>query len=143
VTVNDIASDLVERHQPMVLRMLSTSNAVSGTASLEVAVIPFPERLVFQANETIAAARLDGRDPRERVEAGLLKLSAQVGEIAKQRGVISPPFAPATYPPDVRLDPAVLLSTLERVLAARAPVEVRAVTSHDTYTTGPVMVTFR
>jgi uncharacterized protein (DUF3084 family) len=143
VTVNDIAADLFERHEPMVVRMLSTSNTVSGTPSLQVSVISFPNRLVFRANEAIATAKIDGRDSREQVESGLLKLIAEVGAIAKKHGVISPAFGPASSPPDIRLDPAVLSATMERVQAKRAPVEVVAVATADTLTIGPVLVAFK
>jgi uncharacterized protein (DUF3084 family) len=143
VTINDIAGDLFERREPMVVRMLSTSNTVSGAPSLEVSVIPFPNRLVFHAADAIAAEKIDGRGSREQVESGLLKLVADVGAIAKSRGVISPAFGPATSPPDIRLDPAELLTMLERVQARKAPVEVRATATADTYTIGPVLITLR
>src|SRR5207253_4962130 len=96
---------------------------------------------VFRAGETIAARRLDGRAEREQIEAGLLGLTAEIAAAAKRRGVISPPFAPASGPPDIRLDPAVLLETLDRVQAGQVPVEVRGVAVADAYTLGPGAVT--
>ena len=143
VTVNDIANDLFERRELMVVRMFSTSNTVSGAPSLEVSVITFPNRLVFRTGEAIVTATIDGRGSREQVESGLLKLVAGVGAIAKTRGVISPAFGPASSPPDIRLDPALLLATLERVQARKAPVEVLAAATADTYTIGPVLITFK
>ena len=49
----------------------------------------------------------------------------------------------ATSPPDVRLDPAVLLATLDHVQGQRRPVDVQVVALADTYTIGPVVLTFR
>ncbi len=142
LTVDDVAQDISERHQPMVVRMIATENTVRGEP-LQATVIGFPHNLVFKEGETIATRRLDGRGDRQQVETGLLELLAEVAAAAKKRGVISPPFALSSSPPDVRLDPSVLLTTLERVQAKRGPVEVQAVASADTYTVGPVIVTFR
>jgi uncharacterized protein (DUF3084 family) len=142
LTMEDVAQDIIERHEPMVVRTIATENTVRGEP-LQATVIGFPNVLVFKAGETIAARRFDGKGSRQQVEAGLLELTAQVGALAKQRGVISPAFALVSAPPDVRLDPAVLLNTLERVQTVRGPVEVRAVVPADTYTIGPVIVTFR
>jgi uncharacterized protein (DUF3084 family) len=142
LSMEDVAQDIIERHEPMVVRMIATENTVRGEP-LQATVIGFPNIVVFKAGQTIAAKAFDGKGSRQQVEAGLLELTAQVGAIAKQRGVISPAFGLVSGPPDIRLDPAVLLSTLERVQAVRAPVEIRAVVSADTYTIGPVIVTFR
>jgi uncharacterized protein (DUF3084 family) len=142
LTMEDVAQDIIERHEPMVVRMLATENTVSGEP-LRATVIGFPNILVFKSGETIASRSFDGKGSRADIEAGLLELITRVGAIAKQRGVISPAFAPASGPPDVRLDPAVLVGTLERVQTTRGPIEVRAVVSTDTYTVGPVIVTFR
>ena len=142
LTVEDVAQDIIERHEPMVVRMIATENTVRGEP-LQATVIGFPDRLVFKAGETIAAKSVDGKGSRQQVETGLLELTGQVGAVAKQRGVISPAFALVSGPPDVRLDPAVLLSMIERVEAVRGPVEIRAVVSSDTHTIGPVIVTFR
>jgi len=142
LTVDDVAQDISERHEPMVVRMIATENTARGEP-LQATVIGFPNRLVFKAGETIATKRIDGRTARDQIEGSLLELSALVGAVAKQRGVISPPFGLSSDPPDVRLDPAVLLTTLERVQANRGPVDVRAITSTDTATIGPVIVTFR
>jgi len=142
LTPDDVAQDISERHEPMVVRMIATENTVRGEP-LRATVIGFPNMLVFKDGETIATKRIDGSGSREGIEGSLLELSAQVGTAAKQRGVISPPFAPATSPPDVRLDPAVLLTTLERIQARRSSIEVKAVAQGDTSTIGPVLVTFR
>ncbi len=142
LTIEDVAQDIIERHEPMVVRMIATENTVRGEP-LRATVIGFPNLLVFRAGETIASRRFDGKETRAQAEAGLLELTGQVGLIAKQRGVISPAFAPATSPPDIRLDPTVLLSTLERVQTTRSPVEIHAAALTDTYTIGPVIVTFR
>jgi len=142
VTIADVAQDIVERHASMVVRMIATQNTVRGQP-LEATVIGFPNRLVFSEGETIAERRLDGAASRRQVEAGLLDLSARVAATAKSRGVISPPFALATSPPDVRLDPAVLLATLDRVQGHRGALDIRVVALADTYTIGPVVLTFR
>ena len=142
LTPDDVAQDISERHEPMVVRMIATENTVRGEP-LRATVIGFPNMLVFKDGETIATKRIDGSGSREGIEGSLLELSAQVGTVAKQRGVISPPFAPATSSPDVRLDPAVLLTTLERIQARRSSIEVKAVAQGDTSTIGPVLVTFR
>ncbi len=142
LTPDDVAQDISERHEPMVVRMIATENTARGEP-LRATVIGFPNALVFKEGETIAAKRIDGSGSRERIEDSLLELSAQVGTVAKQRGVISPPFAPASSPPDVRLDPAVLLTMLERIQARRGSIEVQAVAQGDTHTIGPVFLTFR
>ncbi len=142
LTIEDVAQDIIERHEPMVVRMIATENTVRGEP-LRATVIGFPNVPVFKAGDTIASRSFDGKGTREQVEAGLLELTAQVVVIAKQRGVISPAFAPISSPPDVRLDPTVLLGTLERVQTTRGPVGVHAVASGDAYTIGPVIVTFR
>jgi len=142
LTVGDVAQDVVERHQVMILRMIAVENTVRG-GPLVATVIGFPDLLVFGDGETIVTRKLDGRATPQQIEAGLLGLTEQVAKVAKERGIISPPFALATDPPDVRLDPAILLQTLERVTASRIPVDVEAVASADTYTIGPVMLTFR
>ncbi len=142
LTVDDVAQDVAERREPMVVRMIATENTVRGEP-LQATVIGFPNSLVFRGGETIASRQLDGRGDRAQIESALLELTAEVAATAKKRGVISPPFARASSPPDVRLDPAVLLATLERVAASRAPVEVGAVAMADTFTIGPVVVTFR
>ena len=142
LTIPDVAQDIVERHTSMVVRMIATQNTVRGQP-LEATVIGFPNRLVFSEGETIAVRRLDGAASRQQVEAGLLELTARVAATAKARGVISPPFALATSPPDVRLDPAVLLATLDHVQGQRRPVDVQVVALADTYTIGPAVLTFR
>jgi uncharacterized protein (DUF3084 family) len=142
LAVEDVAQDIIERHEPMVVRMIATENTVRGEP-LQATVIGFPNVPVFKAGETIGTKAFDGKGSREQIEAGLLELTARVAAVAKQRGIISPAFAPTSSPPDVRLDPAVLLSTLERVQTMRRPVEVSALVSADTYTIGPVNVVFR
>lgn len=142
LTADVIARDIAERGQPMVVRMIASENTVRGLP-VEATVLVFPNVLVFKEGETIAAQRLDGRAGRPQVEAGLLELGAKVAVVSKRRGIISPPFALVGSPPDVRIDPAIFLQTLDRVKAAGAPVDVRAVALVDTYTVGPVLVTFR
>ena len=142
LTADDVAQDVSERHEPMVVRMIATENTARGEP-LRATVIGFPNRLVFKASEPIATMRVDGGAPRSSIEAALLELTTQVGAVARERGVISPAFAPVTSPPDVRLDPAVLLATLERVEARKAAVQIEAMVQNDTYTIGPVSVAFR
>lgn len=142
LTADVIAQDIAERHQAMVVRMIASENTVRGLP-VEATVLVFPNVVVFKEGETIAAQRLDGRADRRQVESGLLELGAKVAVVSKRKGVISPPFALVGSPPDVRIDPAIFLQTLDRVKAAGGPVEVRAVALVDTYTIGPVLVTFR
>jgi len=142
LTVGDVAQDVIERHQVMVVRMIAVENTVRG-GPLVATVIGFPNMLVFGEGQTIVSRRLDGHATPQQIEAGLLGLTEEVAKVAKERGIISPPFALATGPPDVRLEPAILLQTLERVEARRTPVDVQAVALVDTYTIGPVMLTFR
>jgi uncharacterized protein (DUF3084 family) len=142
LTAADVAQDIIERHQPMVVRMIATQNSVRGEP-LQATVIEFPNSLVFRAGETIATKRLDGRRSRATIESALLDLSSQVAAVSKQRGVVSPPFALSTGPPDIRLDPGVLIQTVDRAAAAHATVDVRAVALADTYTIGPIALTFQ
>ena len=142
LTAADVAQDIIERHEPMVVRMIATQNSVRGEP-LQATVIDFPNSLVFRGGETIATKRLDGRSSRATIESALLELSSQVAALAKQRGVVSPPFALSTGPPDIRLDPAVLIQTVDRIQAARGSVVVQAVALAETYTIGPVALTFQ
>ena len=142
LTAADVAQDIIERHEPMVVRMIATQNSVRGEP-LQATVIDFPNSLVFRGGETIATKRLDGRSSRATIESALLELSSQVAALAKQRGVVSPPFALSTGPPDIRLDPAVLIQTVDRIQAARGSVVVRAVALAETSTIGPVALTFQ
>ncbi len=142
LTADTVARDIAERGEPMVVRMIASENTVRGLP-VRASVIVFPNVLVFKEGQTLAARRIDGRDSRAQVEAGLLDLATQAAAAARRQGIISPPFALASSPPDVRIDPAIFLETLDRIKAARAPLEVRAVALVDTYTTGPVLVTFR
>ncbi len=141
-TAEAVAQDVAERAQPMIVRMIASENTVRGLP-LRATVIVFPNVLVFKAGETIASRRLDGRGTRAQVEAGLLDLGTQVAITAKRRGIISPPFALASSPPDIRIDPVVFLQTLDRVQASQVAVDVRAMAQADTYTIGPVQLTFR
>jgi uncharacterized protein (DUF3084 family) len=141
-TANLIAQDIAERAQPMIVRMIASENTVRGLP-LRATVIVFSNVLVFRAGETIADRRLDGRGTRAQVEAGLLDLGTEVAIAAKSRGIISPPFALASSPPDIRIDPVVFLQTLDRVQASQVAVDVKAQALTDTYTIGPVQLTFR
>lgn len=142
LTVEAVAQDIAKRAQPMVIRMIATENTVRGLP-LRATLIMFPNVLVFKEGQAIATRRLDGRQTREQIEAGLLDLGTEVAAIAKRDGIISPAFALAGSPPDVRIDPAVFLQTLDRVKANRAPLDVRAVALVDTHTIGPVQLAFR
>lgn len=141
-TAEAVAQDIAERGQPMIVRMIAGENTVRGLP-LRATIIVFPNVLVFRAGETIASRRLDGRRTRAQVEAGLLDLATQVAITARRRGIISPPFALASSPPDVRIDPVIFLQTLDRVLASRVAVDVRAMAQADANTVGPVQLTFR
>lgn len=142
LTADRIAQDIAERHEPMVVRMIAVQNTVRGLP-VQATVIVFPNVLVFQEGQTIATRRIDGQQSRTQVEAALLDLGTAVAIAAKRKGIISPPFAPISSPPDVRIDPAIFLQTLDRVTAARGVVDVRAVALVGAYTIGPVQVTFR
>lgn len=142
LTPDVVAQDVAERRQPMVVRMIAGENTVRGLP-VTATVLIFPNALVFRESETIAARRIDGRLPRNQVEAGLLELAGAAAATARGKGVLAPPFAPVSGPPDVRVDPTIFLETLDRIRAAHAAVEVRVTALVDAYTTGPVVVTFR
>jgi uncharacterized protein (DUF3084 family) len=141
LTVDAVAQDIAERNEPMVIRMIATENTVRGLP-FEAGILVFPNVLVFTGGEAIASRALSGREGAG-IEAGLLDLAASVAQAAKSKGIISPPFALASSPPDVRIDPAIFLQTLDRIKAGGAAVNVRAVALVDTYTVGPVQVAFR
>ena len=141
LTVDAVAQDIAERNEPMVIRMIAAENTVRGLP-FEAGILVFPNVLVFKGGETIASRALSGRDGAG-IEAGLLDLAASVAQAAKGKGIISPPFALASSPPDVRIDPAVFLETLDRIKAGGGAVNVRAVALIDAYTVGPVQVAFR
>ena len=141
LTVDAVAQDIAERNEPMVIRMIATENTVRGLP-FDAGILVFPNVLVFTGGETIASRALSGREGAG-IEAGLLDLAASVAQAAKSKGIISPPFALASSPPDVRIDPAVFLQTLDRIKAGGGAVNVRAVALIDAYTVGPVQVAFR
>ncbi len=142
LTVEAVAQDIAERDQPMIARMIATANTVRGLP-VPAEILVFPNVLVFKEGETIAARTLGGREGRAESDVGLLDLGAAVAQVAKQKGIISPAFARASIPPDVRIDPAIFLQTLDRIKASAAPLNVRAVALQDSYTVGPVQVSFR
>jgi uncharacterized protein (DUF3084 family) len=142
LTVDAVAQDIAERGEPMVIRVIATENTARGFP-LRATILVFPNVVVFKEGQTIATRTLDGRQSREQIEAGLLSLGAAVATEAQRDGIISPPFSLTGLLPDVRIDPAVFLQTLDRVKTRGAPVEVRAVALVDAYTTGPVQLTFR
>lgn len=140
LTVDAVAQDIAERNEPMVIRMIATENTVRGLP-FDAGILVFPNVLVFKGGETIASRVLNGRDGAG-IEAGLLDLAASGAQAAKSKGIISPPFALASSPPDVRIDPAIFLQTLDRIKAGGSAVNVRAVALVDAYTVGPVQVAF-
>jgi len=142
LTADVVAQDIAERGQSMVVRMIATENTVRGLPA-HATILVFPNVVAFKEGQTIATRQLDGRAGRAQIESGLLDLATTAAVLAKRVGVISPPFAATSNPPDVRVDPAIFLQTLDRVSAGRAAVEVRAVALVDAYTVGPVVLSFR
>lgn len=142
LTVDIVSRDIAERAQRMVVRMIASENTVRGLP-VHATILVFPDVLVFKEGQTVASASVDGRRPRQQIESALLDLAATCAAAAKRDGVVAPPFALTGGPVDVRLDPAVVLETVDRVKAAGAPTAVRAVALLDTYTVGPLTVTFR
>lgn len=142
LTVDVIARDIAERAQRMVVRMIASENTVRGLP-VHATVLVFPDVTVFKEGQTVATAVVDGRSARSEIETGLVELAASAAATAKRDGVISPPFALTASPIDVRLDPAVVLETVDRVKTAGKSVTVRAVALLDTYTVGPLVMTFR
>ncbi|HET7265065.1 MAG TPA: DUF3084 domain-containing protein [bacterium] len=142
LTADVIARDIAERAQRMAVRMIASENTVRGLP-VHATVLVFPNAVVFKEGATIASAQVNGRDARAQIEAALVDLAARTAAEAKRRGVLSPPFALTTSPIDVRLDPAVVLETVDRIKTAAAVTGVRAVALIDTYTVGPLVITFR
>ena len=141
LTVDVVARDIAERAQRMVVRMIASENTVRGLP-VHATILVFPNVIVFREGQTVATASVDGRGSRTQIEAALVDLAAASAAEAKRAGVISPPFALTTSPVDVRIDPAVVLETVDRV-KTRAPTTVRAVALLDTYTVGPLTLTLR
>jgi uncharacterized protein (DUF3084 family) len=137
-----IARDIAERGQRMVVRMIASENTVRGLP-VHATVLVFPNAVVFSEGQTIATASVNGRDSRGQIENALVDLAAAAAAEAKRDGVLSPPFALTTSPVDVRLDPAVVLETLDRIKTAGTVTAVRAVALIGTYTVGPLVITFR
>jgi uncharacterized protein (DUF3084 family) len=142
LTVDVVARDIAERAQRMVVRMIASENTVRGLP-VHATILVFPNAIVFHEGQTIATASVNGRDSRTQLEAALVDLAAVSAADAKRAGVISPPFALTASPVDVRLDPAVVLDTVDRLKAAGRTANVRAVALLDTYTVGPLVITFR
>lgn len=137
-----VARDIAERAQRMVVRMIASENTVRGLP-VHATVLVFPNAVVFREGQTIATASVNGRDSRGQIENALVDLAAAAAAVAKRDGVLSPPFALTTSPVDVRLDPAIVLETVDRIKTAGTATTVRAVALIDTYTVGPLVVTFR
>jgi uncharacterized protein (DUF3084 family) len=142
LTVDVVARDIAERGQRMVVRMIASENTVRGLP-VHATILVFPNAVVFREGQTVATASVDGRDSRAQIETALVDLATASAAIAKRDGVISPPFALTTSPVDVRVDPAVVLDTVDRIKTAGAATTVRAVALLDTYTVGPLSITFR
>jgi uncharacterized protein (DUF3084 family) len=142
LTADVVARDIAERGQRMVVRMIASENTVRGLP-VHATVLVFPNTVVFREGQTIATASVNGRDSRGQIENALVDLAAAAGAAAKRDGVISPPFALTTSPVDVRLDPAIVLETVDRIKTAGTVTTVRAVALIDTYTVGPLVITFR
>jgi len=142
LTADVIARDIAERAQRMAVRMIASENTVRGLP-VHATVLVFPNTVVFREGQTIATASVNGRDSRGQIENALVDLAAAAAAVAKHDGVLSPPFALTTSPVDVRLDPAIVLETVDRVKTAGTVTTVRAVALIDTYTVGPLVITFR
>lgn len=142
LTADVVARDIAERAQRMVVRMIASENTVRGLPA-HATVLVFPNAVVFREGQTIATASVNGRDSRGQIENALVDLAAAAAAVAKRDGVLSPPFALTTSPVDVRLDPAIVLETVDRIKTAGTATTVRAVALIDTYTVGPLVITFR
>ena len=142
LTADIVARDVAERAQRMVVRMIASENTVRGLP-VHATILVFPNRVVFREGQTVATATIDGRQSRPQIEAALVDLAASAAGAAKREGVLSPPFALTASPVDIRLDPAVVLETVDRVKTAGRPAEVRVAALLDAYTVGPLVVTFR
>jgi uncharacterized protein (DUF3084 family) len=142
LTVEVVARDIAERAQPMVVRMIASENTVRGLP-VHATILVFPDVAVFKEGQAVATAVVGGRTSRARIESALVELAAAAATTAKRDGVISPPFALTGSPVDVRLDPAVVLQTVDRLEAMGTPTTVRAVSLIDTYTVGPLLLSFR
>jgi uncharacterized protein (DUF3084 family) len=142
LTTETVSRDIAERAQPMVARMIASENTVRGLP-VHATVLVFPNVAIFKEGQTVAGAALDGRLSRTQIEAALVELATTAAAAAKGDGILSPPFALTASPVDVRLDPAVVLQTVDRVKTAGTTTTVRAVALLDTYTVGPLVLTFR
>jgi uncharacterized protein (DUF3084 family) len=142
LTADVVARDIAERSQRMVVRMIASENTVRGLP-VHATILVFPNTIVFREGQTVGTASMSGRDSRTQIENALIDLSAAAQATAKRDGVISPPFALTASPVDVRVDPAVVLQTVDRVKTAGGATTVRAVALIDTYTVGPLVITFR
>jgi len=142
LTTDVVARDIAERGQSMAVRMIASENTVRGLP-VHATILVFPNVVVFHEGQTLATAEADGRDSRPQIENTLVDLATAAATVAKRDGVISPPFALTTSPVDVRIDPAVVLETVDRIKSGQGKTTVRAVALLDTYTIGPLLVTFR
>lgn len=142
LTVEIVAHDIAERRQSMVVRMIASENTVRGLP-VHATILVFPNIAVFKEGQTVAMAAVDGRNSRPQIESALVDLATSAAASAKRDGVISPPFALTASPVDIRLDPAVVLETVDRIKTRGAPTTVRVVALVDAYTVGPLVLTFR
>jgi uncharacterized protein (DUF3084 family) len=142
LTADVVARDIAERGQTMVVRMIAGQNTVRGLP-VQATILVFPNVVVFHEGQTLASTDVNGRSSRAEIEGALVDLATSSATAAQRDGVISPPFALTTSPVDVRIDPAVVLATVDRIKSTQGRTAVRAVALVDTYTIGPLLVTFR
>ena len=142
LTVDVVARDIAERAQRMVVRMIASENTVRGLP-VHATILVFPNTVAFREGQTIATASVNRRDSRAQIENALVDLAATAATTARRAGVLSPPFALTTSPVDVRIDPAVVLETVDRIKTAGGRTNVRVVALLDAYTVGPLVITFR
>lgn len=138
----DTVAELVKEHDgETVVRIVANENTLQGE-SLEVSIQLIDNRLALPKGRVITSGTVDGSRSRDEIGRQLLGL-VDGAKATARREVLSPPFARITDPPALQADIDEIRATVAAIAAARGRVRVDVVVARDTYTVGPVIVTFR
>ena len=138
----DTVAQLVKEHDgETIVRIVANENTLQGE-SLEVSVQLIDNRLALRRGTVLHSGVVDGSRSRDEIGRQLLDL-IDAGKAVARRDVLSPPFGRITDPPALQADIDEVRAAVTAIASARGRVRVDIVVARDTYTVGPVVVTFR
>lgn len=130
--VDEVASQIANSNEPMVVRVVAAGNIIFGEPALaEIKVYPY--RLVYKANDVIWSTVMQAGP---NAQPGLLSFLKDVNVQAKSQGII-----PNTLTGDVgTVSAEELYETIHLIESMSGAVTIQAVVREDTYTSGPVNI---